>query len=612
MDVLRLVQRELEPSEKGSFLVLLTTATYVALALLLIVIGIVPLTGSDDVWSHIAVGQWIVEHRAVPRHNLFTWHHQTHPWVAHSWLSQVIFYGLWRVGGTVAIVLLRLVAVTICFSILYSLWRKAKAPLTFFPAFVFLSLSAASLRFSTRPELFTLIALALQLKWLLEFKFCGSKAARFLPLLFIAWVNLHGAFVTGIVLLLLFALGETIQTYCARRSILKTDCALDGNRLRFLFTLTLLSLGATLCSPYGIKVYRALSPDWIAALQSHVVEWGSLLRLYQNNQLAWEAVVPAAALLCWAFYLALRSSKGVHLSLLLWLLSLSALAYSANRQMGVLAMACLAIAGAVQPPVSSAQRESMSSQKRNVTAEVYGFTAVMLCLILLTFTRVIADGKTSGRRYGFGIDVETIPVAAARFIRDNQLGQRLYNPPNYAYLDWYFGASHRLFYDIQADYPSTLLTEAVKAAHEDLDPMEYVERWNFDVVLCPLSLARAPLPRYLSRSSQWTLVYWDGNDAVFVRRLPQYARVIQKHEYHHANPFLAVDPVAVEKEKSVGEVERAVRLAPKTFALYRRAALLYSILGEPKRAEEMIQQAVTMRPYDPQARELKSIFGCPR
>jgi hypothetical protein len=169
---------------------------------------IVPLTGSDDVWSHIAVGQWTVEHRAIPRHNLFTWHHQDYPWVAHSWLSQVIFYGLWRLGGSVAIILFRLVAVAGCLLILYSLWRKTKAPLIFFLGFAFLTLSAASLRFSTRPELFTFIALALELKWLLEFKFCGSKAVRFLPLLFVAWVNLHGAFVTGVLLLVLFALGK--------------------------------------------------------------------------------------------------------------------------------------------------------------------------------------------------------------------------------------------------------------------------------------------------------------------------------------------------------------------------------------------------------------------
>jgi len=305
------------------------------------------------------------------------------------------------------------------------------------------------------------------------------------------------------------------------------------------------------------------------------------------------------------------SSQSVHLSLLFWLLFLSALAWSASRQLGVLAVTCFAVAGVVKPAVQS--KKSTDGQiHKNASYETYGFAVAMLCFVLLTFWRIIADGKTIGRRYGFGVDAETTPIGAARFIRDNQLGQRLYNPPNYAYLDWHFGANHRLFYDIQADYPPAFLPEAVKAAHDDLDPMGYVERWNFDVVLCPLSLAHAPLPRYLSRSSGWALVYWDGTDAVFVRRLPRYAHVIRKHEYRYANPFLAIDPVLTGREQAVAEVKRAIRVAPKTFALHRRAALLYATLGEHRKAEEMIEQAVKMRPYDPQARELKSLFGCPR
>jgi tetratricopeptide (TPR) repeat protein len=262
--------------------------------------------------------------------------------------------------------------------------------------------------------------------------------------------------------------------------------------------------------------------------------------------------------------------------------------------------------------VASSKQEHTAPQKKRLPYETHGFAGVMLCLVLLTFARIIADGKTIGRRYGFGIDVETTPVGAARFVRDNHLGQRLYNPPNYAYLDWHFGANHRLFYDIQADYPPATLSEAMASLQANLNPREYVRRWDFDVVLCPLTGTPSPLIPYLSRNPRWAVIYWDGTDVVFVRRLPRYAHFIRKHAYRYIKPFLSFAAVLAEREDAMAEIERALETAPKTFALYRLAASLYWSFGEDDKAQEMIQQAMKMHPNELQARELKSIFGCPR
>jgi hypothetical protein len=52
----------------------------------------------DDFWAHAAVGRWIWQHGQAPTHTLFLWSARQ-PWIAHSWLSELLFYGILTVGG---------------------------------------------------------------------------------------------------------------------------------------------------------------------------------------------------------------------------------------------------------------------------------------------------------------------------------------------------------------------------------------------------------------------------------------------------------------------------------------------------------------------------------
>ena len=42
-----------------------------------------------DTWSHIAVGQWIIQNHAVPRTDPFSFTLAGAPWGAHEWLAEL-------------------------------------------------------------------------------------------------------------------------------------------------------------------------------------------------------------------------------------------------------------------------------------------------------------------------------------------------------------------------------------------------------------------------------------------------------------------------------------------------------------------------------------------
>ena len=52
-----------------------------------------------DVRWHIAAGQWMIEHRAVPRVDPFSFTFAGQPWMAFEWGSQLIYASAYRLAG---------------------------------------------------------------------------------------------------------------------------------------------------------------------------------------------------------------------------------------------------------------------------------------------------------------------------------------------------------------------------------------------------------------------------------------------------------------------------------------------------------------------------------
>src|SRR5262249_35016382 len=115
------------------------------------------LRSAEDFWAHAAAGRWAWQHREVPRQTLFLWS-ASEPWVAHSWLSSLVFYGLAALGDGgapwAAPAFVSLMA-ALPFARLGCLWpRRVASPSLLLVAFV-LAIQASAVRFRARPELFT-------------------------------------------------------------------------------------------------------------------------------------------------------------------------------------------------------------------------------------------------------------------------------------------------------------------------------------------------------------------------------------------------------------------------------------------------------------------------
>ena len=220
------------------------------------------LLGDGDTFWHIAAGQWIIDHRAVPQADPFSFTMAGTAWTAHEWLSEVLMAAAFRAAGWSGVVLLAAAA----FAATAFLFARRLAVDLAGPALIALTTMGLGLLLGSllaRPHL---LALPLLTAWA-----AGLVAARdedrapslaLLPVMAL-WSNMHGGFLFGLALIGPFALEALLEAPAPRRLAVFRDWALFG----------LLALGAALVNPLGIEAL--LFPLRLMGMKSlaGVAEW---------------------------------------------------------------------------------------------------------------------------------------------------------------------------------------------------------------------------------------------------------------------------------------------------------------------------------------------------
>ena len=190
---------------------------YLALVLLLAAaLAWKPLFSGVDFWAHAAIGRWIWIHGQAPRETLFLWGQTPQPWIYHSWLSQLVFYLLMKIGGEnggpyLALTLASIIVV-VSYFLIWRLWQSRARINVLTPLFFAFALWIAAARFNPRPELFSAFFLTVLLVYLAKredekSETFGVALARekwklgVVVLMFALWANFHGGVALGLLML---------------------------------------------------------------------------------------------------------------------------------------------------------------------------------------------------------------------------------------------------------------------------------------------------------------------------------------------------------------------------------------------------------------------------
>jgi len=171
-----------------------------------------------DTFSHIATGDWILAHHAVPHVDPFSYTRLGQPWVVHEWLSEILFSGSYRLLHWQGVVLLTAAAAGLAVA---QLGRHLSRFLEAGHVALLLIMTVACLSPSllARPHV---LALPVFEAWAaaLFIARADNRGPPWLMLpLMLLWANLHGGYMLGVALLFPLALEAVLAEPQNRRPI---------------------------------------------------------------------------------------------------------------------------------------------------------------------------------------------------------------------------------------------------------------------------------------------------------------------------------------------------------------------------------------------------------
>ena len=236
-----------------------------AIALLYAFLAGLRTVSDPDLGWQMATGRWVAQHHHIFSTDVFSYTSDGEPWI-YPVGSGLIFYAAFLLGGFALISWLGAAA---CVGTIALLLRRGSAVSA---AIAILAVPLIATRTTPRAEIFTVVLFAAYLSLLWENYQTGRAALWLLPLLMIAWVNLHLGFVAGLGLIAAFVGVELLELPSSdsrRREAIQ--------RLKRALPWYAVTVVATLVNPWGWGLYQALvRQNQAMELHSHfIAEWAS-------------------------------------------------------------------------------------------------------------------------------------------------------------------------------------------------------------------------------------------------------------------------------------------------------------------------------------------------
>ena len=152
-----------------------------------------------DLWWHLKAGQQIIDTRAVPHTDDYSFTKQGSEWVAHEWLSEVIMEAIYRVSGLVGLVTIFSLVIIIA---LWLTYRRCDGKPYAAGIAILLAAAASSPLFGIRPQMLTLLLASIYIVLLERFdpKEHTRRLWWLVPLMLLL-VNLNAGWELGLALI---------------------------------------------------------------------------------------------------------------------------------------------------------------------------------------------------------------------------------------------------------------------------------------------------------------------------------------------------------------------------------------------------------------------------
>lgn len=469
-----------------SFTVLLAVTLAAGTVFLTTVEGGAKLFEEGDTWWQIAVGDGILSTHTWPKADPYSFTAGGSPWIAGEWGGEVVMATVQRWRGLQGLeVLLVLLSATLVVLTYYDALVRCESPFAAAVA-VALLLPALLVGFTLRPQLLGYIFFATTVLTLDIVEKGRTNALWIFPPLFLAWVNTHGSFILGLMVLGFYWASGSVD-FRLGMLVAKKRTKLQQRSLLLVIFGSLLALFMT---PYGLRL--ATYPFEIGVLQpvnlSYIPEWQPI-------------------------HFAATWGQAFLILLLIWLVGQALLPTTHRLEIMVPLMVAayetflhrrfLVIFVLLFVPVL-AEFIARFVHNYDASKERYIMNAVLIAGLLgFIFMLIPSRARLESTLQN------SFPVSAVAYLREKPIPVGMFNEDHWGgFLIWSLAPQQKVFIDGRIDFYeyAGVLQDYVRIISLEEDPRPLLSKYGIRACLIQRN---APLETFLEASGDWTREYED-------------------------------------------------------------------------------------------------------
>ena len=495
-----------------------------------------------DIWLHLKTGEFIFQNKFIPANDLFSFTLAGNPWVDHEWIFQLLSYFSFSRFGLDGLVHLEMLVIVSVFLILLFASRRLIGAYLETAVLLLIAVFASQSRFNMRPDIFSMLFFCIYL-YLLEF-YADKKIIWLILPLQIIWVNLHGYFCLGPLVIAFYVGAELL-----RRKIKclpwqwKDQGVLSDFVYRRLKILLLVALLASFINPQGLPgaaypaqvlwgIFSGKSKEFFGYIQElkpvYILKIASLKFYYLMG-----------ALYLGALFLNIKKLRIRDILLGLFFIFFGVIARNILFFIAVSFMAIVFYLGDI---LRKLKNELL--KQNNFKQIRYWLIRCVLAFLFLRFvgSEINVQLKDIYFDFGtqkfvspfFGLEKSRYPVAAVDFVLANNVPARMFNDFNSgAYLIGRGYPLRQVFIDGRSElYSQEFFSQSQKAEKGDKVSTEaIIKKYDLQAALLTMTLRKIqPIAGYFYKSPEWKLVFFDDRGVLFLKNVAANQELIKKYK----------------------------------------------------------------------------------
>ncbi len=478
------------------------------------------LLGDAGIGWHIYNGRLMLQAHAITRVDPFSVSMSGHTWYAWEWLYDGIIAIIHDHSGLIGVVLFTAFFIASTFALTMRLAMARGAGLPVAIVLTVLAAGASTIHFLARPHVlswfFTVIWFAILDDF--ERRPRASRQVFWLPVIMLAWVNMHGGFVVGFVFLGIYLAGTAAASFAG-------DPEQYIARLKQLGIVTVLCIAASFLNPYGyqlhVHVYQYLTDRF---LMDHIDEF-----LSPNFHGIAQQCFVALLLLAVVAVAARRHNLRVSEVLVLLFATYSGLFASRNLPVSSILIVLISAPILSDSVASAGTIESFSSRLRAILLRYQSFSSRMTAIELRSRGHIwpllavtvllgicLVGGFSSPRIIHADFDSKRFPVAATDYLGQKNIQAPIFTPDFWGgYLIYRLYPHNQVIVDDRHDlYGDEFLRQYLKTIRVEPGWSDFLEQRNVKWALLPSGSSLANL---LQQVPTWKMAYCDSTSTLFYR-----------------------------------------------------------------------------------------------